>query len=433
MGYESQLQFSKEFVEFVAKKHAHIEGFLRAPAIQEGVFSPQVLKLPYSVYEELLKSYVTVRDLLNQKSVLEQVLLIHVDRENVSPESSLHQKSLRLAIDKVSRGELINPGFMSCLDFHWSNQSGLKLIEINTNASQFIAATLLTEFAKARNSYANELSPTKESTPLLANPAEVLATRPLASAEPFESLKTEINDRINLSKSDIKIAIIDEKPQEQKAFYEFLCYQSLFKSWGYNCEILDPWTASHEDWNRFDFIYNRLTDFYLTDSRSHALKDHFLNSGSSLSPNPFDYAVWADKLNLLALSQKSSELSSANIFLDTKPLSDCDLDEVWANRKKYFLKPINSYGGKAVYKGASVSRTKFDEIARGSERYLIQEYSPPTEVGGFKFDIRLFIGLRGPMLAIARLYSGQMTNSKTPGGGLAPIVFSEEVSAASLS
>jgi hypothetical protein len=69
----------------------------------------------------------------------------------------------------------------------------------------------------------------------------------------------------------------------------------------------------------------------------------------------------------------------------------------------------------------------FAQILAGD--YLAQEYVPPSTLTipveekptEFKYDLRFYAYQDRIQLACARLYQGQMTNSHTPGGGIAAI------------
>ena len=62
--------------------------------------------------------------------------------------------------------------------------------------------------------------------------------------------------------------------------------------------------------------------------------------------------------------------------------------------------------------------------------YVAQALVPPTErvaeVDGatarLKFDLRAYVYSDCVQLLAARLYSGQTTNMRTPGGGFAPVI-----------
>ena len=62
--------------------------------------------------------------------------------------------------------------------------------------------------------------------------------------------------------------------------------------------------------------------------------------------------------------------------------------------------------------------------------YIAQDFAPPSErhvqIDGdpqpCKMDVRLYTYAGETMLAAARLYRGQTTNFRTPGGGFAPVI-----------
>ena len=74
--------------------------------------------------------------------------------------------------------------------------------------------------------------------------------------------------------------------------------------------------------------------------------------------------------------------------------------------------------------GEKISRKRFDELP--PSQTLVQELVPPsmTDVPGFgpmKTDFRLFAYRDIPLGITARLYRGQVTNLRTPGGGFARV------------
>ena len=101
--------------------------------------------------------------------------------------------------------------------------------------------------------------------------------------------------------------------------------------------------------------------------------------------------------------------------------------DVWTRRKSIFFKPMRGYGSKAVYRGDKITRGVFDEIANGE--YVAQAFAPPSErmmrvegkAASRKVDVRIYAYSGNVLLAAARLYQGQTTNFRTPGGGFAPV------------
>ena len=99
---------------------------------------------------------------------------------------------------------------------------------------------------------------------------------------------------------------------------------------------------------------------------------------------------------------------------------------LWAERKQWFFKPNSGYGSKGAYRGANLTRRVFGEIMHGD--YVAQKLAPPGEravcVNGaeavsLKYDVRCYVYDGQVQLVAARLYQGQTTNFRTPGGGFA--------------
>ena len=85
------------------------------------------------------------------------------------------------------------------------------------------------------------------------------------------------------------------------------------------------------------------------------------------------------------------------------------------------------FGGKGAYRGDKLTRRVFNAILQGD--YVAQALVPPGErllrVDGelvsLKFDVRHYVYRTDIQLTAARLYQGQTTNFRTPGGGFAPV------------
>ena len=100
---------------------------------------------------------------------------------------------------------------------------------------------------------------------------------------------------------------------------------------------------------------------------------------------------------------------------------------LWETRKALFFKPAGGHGSKAVYRGDKLTKGVWAEIIRGG--YVAQEFAAPSErmvkLDGApevrKADVRLYVYDGDPLLTAARLYKGQTTNFRTPGGGFAPV------------
>jgi hypothetical protein len=103
-------------------------------------------------------------------------------------------------------------------------------------------------------------------------------------------------------------------------------------------------------------------------------------------------------------------------------------DDLWARRKQLFFKPAAGYGSKAAYRGDKMTKRVFEEVMAGS--YIAQALVPPSSrtlrVGEapveLKLDLRNYVYAGHVQLIAARLWQGQTTNFRTPGGGFAPVL-----------
>jgi hypothetical protein len=102
-------------------------------------------------------------------------------------------------------------------------------------------------------------------------------------------------------------------------------------------------------------------------------------------------------------------------------------DALWGERRKLFFKPAAGYGSKAAYRGDKLTRRVWQEVVRGE--YVAQTLAAPSkrhvEVDSaeteLKLDVRAYVHDAAIQLVAARLYEGQSTNFRTPGGGFAPV------------
>lgn len=316
-----------------------------------------------------------------------------------------------------------DPGNTSVLmsyDFHVDPTGQLRLIEINTNAS----LSLVIDMSHRIQNLKNAFEPNLEFRTDLLNCFEQEFRE---ACGPDRELKT--------------IAIVDEHPETQRLFAEFKLFQELFETRGWKAEFFDPSELKFENGKlvgrglEIDLVYNRDTDFYFTQPRNEALRLAMEAKAVCLSPHPHEYRLLADKERLLELSDEtilqSLDLSSSakaviqKALIRTVDLHSMDPELLWKERKKYFFKPKNSHGGKAVYRGSSMSKTTYQHIL--GRDYLVQEMVPPAllkfknEPEEFKSDLRFYVYRDRVQLACVRLYRGQMTNAQTPGGGVSVI------------
>ena len=314
-------------------------------------------------------------------------------------------------------------------DFHLSRQ-GPQLIEINTNAGGLLLNAAL---ARAQVACCEELGG-----------AFVTSAQQSALAQTvFDMFAAEWR----LQRGDRpwhNVMIVDSAPQAQYLAPEFELFRQLFAQHGRQAHIADPselqWVGGRLLYQNtpVDMVYNRLTDFYLEEPAHQALRQAYAAGALVLTPHPHGHALLADKRNLIALSQDTLLATWGTTAADRQLLSTSvpttrlvtpeRADELWAQRRQLFFKPVAGYGAKAAYRGDKLTRRVWAEILQGD--FVAQALVPPSErmidVDGvltdLKFDIRAFTYGGQVQLLAARMYSGQTTNFRTPGGGFAPVI-----------
>jgi hypothetical protein len=249
-----------------------------------------------------------------------------------------------------------------------------------------------------------------------------------------------------------RIAIVDENPAAQFLYPEFLAFQQLFVAQGIDAVICAPDAlavregALYGEGQRIDLVYNRLTDFALDAPGHVALRQAWDNDLAVITPHPRAHALYADKRHLVTLSD-DAQLAAWGIDAATRAvLAACvphtelvtpeRADDLHARRRQLFFKPAGGFGSKAAYRGASITRRVFDEALAGN--YIAQALVPPStcpvDVDGatveLKADLRNYSYAGNVQLVAARLWQGQTTNFRTPGGGFARVVSAGDASTA---
>ena len=155
-----------------------------------------------------------------------------------------------------------------------------------------------------------------------------------------------------------------------------------------------------------------------------------------MTPGPHHHALLANKGNLILLSDPEAlrQLGADEVdiaALITVPRAQAvtpeNAPQLWSERKQFFFKPLGGHGGKAVYRGDKLTKSTWGEIAKGG--YIAQQLVTPGERvieidethQSRKMDVRLYTYNSKLLIAAARLYQGQTTNFRTPGGGFAPV------------
>ena len=240
------------------------------------------------------------------------------------------------------------------------------------------------------------------------------------------------------------IAIVDDAPLDQHLYPEFLLAKAALERQGISAVIADPTALEASggkllaDGCKIDLVYNRLVDFTLDEPDHSVLKSAYLNNLAVVTPNPYVHTMLADKRNLSLLSdsallthwglpKEQAEVLGTTIPATTLVTPD-NAASLWAERRHLFFKPAQGYGSKAAYRGAKLTRSVWSQIRDGD--YIAQQYAPPSlrkvkydgEAVDLKVDVRLYTYAGSVLLKAARLYRGQTTNMRTPGGGFAPVL-----------
>ena len=356
---------------------------------REGLLSPCAVRLPRHETER----------------VSQAVAALHATFSNPS--------FVAMALEIARGGDLPDHGlggWMLGFDFHLT-QDGPRLIEINTNpGGVLVVAAQGRALAACRPEWGG--TPEIESVVVAAFRDEwrrQRGERPLGS-----------------------VAIIDDDPPNQYLDSEFQLYRRLFEAAGIQAEILDP--------GRFtpgcvDMVYNRLVDFGLDAPEHAALAEAWRSGETVVTPDPRAHSLYSDKRVMALLSDEAAlracgidadiAATLAGIVPKTVPVTADNAEELWADRRRWFFKPAKGHAGKAAYRGEKLSRAAWATIL--ASPYVAQRYVAPSRVhldhaaASLKMDLRANAWRGRVVQMAARLYEGQTTNFRTPGGGFAPI------------
>ncbi len=318
-------------------------------------------------------------------------------------------------------------GALMGYDFHLADDSP-RLIEINTNAGGAFLNALL---ARAQSVCCAELVHRPGDGLTLGFEAQVLA---MFRAE-WQRQRGDAPLR--------RIAIVDDAPEGQYLYPEFVLAQQMLIGAGIDAVICDPGGLEVRDAGLFfgdlqiDLVYNRLVDFALAEPGHAALRQAYLNGSVVLTPNPHNHALLAHKRNLTLLSDpvalgalgvSATLIERLAAIPQTRMVTPRNAEDLWAARRQLFFKPVSGHGGKAVYRGDKLTRSVWADILAAD--YVAQAIAAPGQrmirLDGVptlrKVDVRLYTYAAQPLLVAARIYQGQTTNFRTPGGGFAPVL-----------
>jgi hypothetical protein len=311
-------------------------------------------------------------------------------------------------------------------DFHLAPE-GPRLIEINTNSG---GALLNAVLARVQRACCREIEPWMSGAVPDADIERTL----------FDMFVAEWR-RAGRAGAPRRVAIVDDAPQAQFMYPEFLLFARLFERFGVEAAVVAPEELRFEDGvlrgsqGQVDLVYNRLTDFYIEAPAHAALREAYLANAAVVTPHPRAHALYADKRNLSLLGSpgllRAWGVAEADIrtletgIPRTQIVSPANAGRLWAERRRLFFKPAAGHGSRAAYRGEKLTRRVWEEIVAG--RYVAQTLVPPSErriapETALKVDVRNYVYDGRVQMLAARLYQGQTTNMRTAGGGFAPVL-----------
>ncbi|MCL5740605.1 MAG: hypothetical protein M1430_07055 [Betaproteobacteria bacterium] len=360
----------------------------------------------------------TVEQVVQAVTTLERVIAL-----------TLYQQTALAQAPAIAQHAFGPKGVFMGFDFHLSEQ-GPRLIEVNTNAGGAMLNAILAranqacceavEWAFKANASLGQLEDTFFAM-FMAEWRSQRGEQPLCS-----------------------VAIVDDQPDQQYLAPEFELFRQMFERRGLIATVVDGADLVYRDgqlWNEgqpIDLVYNRLTDFDLSEPRHEALGQAYTAAHVVVTPHPRAHALYADKRNLVMLSDDALLTSWGVSETDrqvlravvphTLEVTPEKSEELWAQRRQYFFKPMGGYGAKGTYRGDKLTKRVWETILEGN--YVAQALVAPSErvveVDGMssdlKFDLRAYAYDGHVQLMAARMYAGQTTNFRTPGGGFAPVV-----------
>ena len=182
-------------------------------------------------------------------------------------------------------------------DFHLA-EDGPRLIEINSNAG---GALLNAALARAHRACCESFQQVFDPRDRLRHLDEAFVA--MFRAE-WQAQRGDAPLRT--------VLIVDDAPEAQYLAPEFQMARALFAAHGLTAVVADPrelqwrdgalWHPALPAGTPVDLVYNRLTDFYLQGSGHEALQQAYLAGAAVVTPHPRTHALYADKRNLVTLS-----------------------------------------------------------------------------------------------------------------------------------
>lgn len=319
-------------------------------------------------------------------------------------------------------------------DFHLTSD-GPKLIEVNSNAGGVL---LLFHVASAQQACCRAV--------------ENLVVGSIDLAKLEQELIAMFREELELQfpgRDLVRVAIVDESPNEQFLSPEFVLFKRMFANHGIDAAVVGPEEftlrrgALQVKGGDVDLVYNRLTDFYLASPTSDVLNKAYREGAAAFTPGPRAHALYANKRNLTVFSDPDLlnhlrvNREITRILSDGVPktvmVTEENADALWGERKRLFFKPMWGFGSKGTYRGSKLTRRTWQSIVDAD--YVAQELIAPSErllaVDGeqrsMKLDVRCYVYDGEIQLLGARMYRGQTTNFRTDGGGLAAVFMAPSI------
>lgn len=363
-------------------------------------------------------AFISSEVLVRMKTVVKTI-------ERLAKLEAFHQAVLAGA-PQIAQQNFGPVGALMGYDFHVT-PLGPKLIEINTNAG---GAFLNAALREAQRACCVEIEDRflKPQLPTFEHMACTMFEQEFRLQRPTATLRT--------------IAIVDDTPEQQYLYPEFILAKAVLTKAGYTVVICDPrelhfdgHSLSHHG-TTIDLVYNRLVDFMLDEPPHAALRAAFSSGTVVVTPNPHIHALLANKRNLVDLSNPEmlkrmgasiEEIEILEAVPRTRVVTPENAEALWVERKNLFFKPLSGHGGKAVYRGDKLTVSTWNTIRQHD--YIAQDVAKPSErtIKGFddngphKMDVRLYTYAGQVLLKAARIYQGQTTNFRTSGGGFSPL------------
>lgn len=312
-------------------------------------------------------------------------------------------------------------GLFSGFDFHLTPE-GPRLIEINTNAGGAFYGALMDDARYRRG---------------------VPGAHPLSYWS--DLFVRQVRHEWSLTgKGELAtVAIIDDNPDQQFLRLEFHLAARELRAAGISAFVADPRELSFREGSlmrgttRIDLVYNRLTSFSLERAEDAPLRQALASGAAWITPGPRAHALLANKSNLSLMGDEAF-LASAGLdseargaLLRTVPLTVLMTPEnrtaLWEQRCDLYFKPLSGFGSRGVYAGSKLTRKTWDAMAAERAGYVAQKEVPPSRVAvpghpDMRCDVRTYAYQGRAFMRLARLYRGQTTNFRTPGGGFASVV-----------